>query len=193
MSDTHSLGSRFPDHLEAPLASADSDSWDPPDPVKGDVARAVSNMAIRYTGDHTNEPTLLPIAWTGQITSSTHLMGRLSTHLQRNRAEPGGRAQRARNDRVCEHWQHNRNPFIDHPEWVELAVAPALRLSTLNSHPPTFVLSWPAEFTGAVPERTTSFPAVWLPVTNAATFTSTNWFRLIPSTARPTFYHLRLL
>lgn len=25
----------------------------------------------------------------------------------------------ARNDEIYNNWQHNRNPFIDHPEWVD--------------------------------------------------------------------------
>ena len=33
-------------------------TWEPPDMVKGDVARALLYMAIRYTGDAINEPQL---------------------------------------------------------------------------------------------------------------------------------------
>jgi hypothetical protein len=27
--------------------------------------------------------------------------------------------ERQRNDEICLNWQQNRNPFIDHPEWVQ--------------------------------------------------------------------------
>lgn len=192
VSDTNSPGYRFPAHIEAPLASADSDSWEPPNAVKGDVARAVFYMAVRYTGDHTNEPALFPTDWTRQITSSTNLMGRLSTLLHWNRTDPPDDRERARNDRVFEHWQHNRNPFIDRPEFVELAFAAELRLSTLNSQPSTLVLIWPAEFTNAVPENTATFPAAWIPVTNARSFTGSNWLLGLPANTAPAFYHLRL-
>ena len=79
---------KFPAHVEASLPSTDSDSREPPDAVKGDVARPVFYMVVRSTGDHINEPALFPTDWTGQITSSTNLMGQLSTLVQWNRADP---------------------------------------------------------------------------------------------------------
>ena len=33
-------------------------------------------------------------------------------------ADPVSAAERTRNERICATYQHNRNPFIDHPEWV---------------------------------------------------------------------------
>lgn len=47
ISDTNNGGYKFPAHVEAPLASTDSDSWEPPALVKGDIARAVFYMAVR--------------------------------------------------------------------------------------------------------------------------------------------------
>lgn len=32
--------------------------------------------------------------------------------------DPPDDAERARNVAICESYQHNRNPFIEHPEWV---------------------------------------------------------------------------
>ena len=44
-------------------------------------------------------------------------MGRLSVLLQWHLADPVDAAELARND-VIESFQGNRNPFVDHPEWV---------------------------------------------------------------------------
>ena len=197
VSDTNSLGYKFPAHVEAPLASADSDSWEPPPNVRGDVARAVFYMAVRYTGDHTNEPALFPTDWTGQITSSTNLMGRLSTLLQWHRADPPDARERQRNDRVFTSYQHNRNPFIDHPEWVDPAFAAVLTLARRTGEggvPPGegLILSWPAVYTNAVLESAISLATNWTALTNAPRFTGTNWLLALPTNAPPAFYRLRL-
>jgi endonuclease I len=34
-------------------------------------------------------------------------------------ADPVNDQERARNDEIYTNWQHNRNPYIDHPEWVD--------------------------------------------------------------------------
>jgi len=197
VSDTNSPGYKFPAHAEAPLVSTDSDSWEPPANVRGDVARAVFHMATRYTGDHTNEPALFPTDWTGQITSSTNLMGRLSTLLQWHRADPPDDRERQRNDRVFTSYQHNRNPFIDHPEWVEPAFAAVLTLARRTGEGggtpgEGIILTWPAVFTNAVPETASHITTNWTAVTNAPRFTGTNWFLSLPATVPPAFYRLRL-
>lgn len=47
-------------------------------------------------------------------------MGLLSTLLKWNELDPPSRAEQLRNDRVCRLYQHNRNPFVDHPEYANL-------------------------------------------------------------------------
>jgi len=32
--------------------------------------------------------------------------------------DPVDDQERARNEEIFRNWQHNRNPFIDYPEWV---------------------------------------------------------------------------
>lgn len=47
-------------------------------------------------------------------------MGILSTLLKWNEVDPPSREEKLRNDRVCKFYQHNRNPFVDHPEYASL-------------------------------------------------------------------------
>lgn len=55
-SDPAGPGYRFPASAEAPLTSTDNDSWEPPDTMKGDIARAMFYMAVRSNGATPNEP-----------------------------------------------------------------------------------------------------------------------------------------
>lgn len=96
---------------------------------KGDVARAVLYMAIRYEGgDDPNtgqsEPDLELTDNRSQIvitSSSPAYMGLLSTLLAWHQADPPDAAEQARNE-VIYSFQGNRNPFIDHPEWATEAL-----------------------------------------------------------------------
>jgi len=47
-------------------------------------------------------------------------MGLLSILLKWNEVDPPSREEKLRNERICKFYQHNRNPFIDHPEYVNL-------------------------------------------------------------------------
>lgn len=102
---------------EAPLCKADSDSWEPRDSVKGDVARMLFYMAVRYEGEHGELNLEL-----NELTSNTTgpYMGKLSVLLQWNAQDPVDNFERNRNDIIYNNYQHNRNPFIDHSEWANL-------------------------------------------------------------------------
>jgi endonuclease I len=91
---------------------------------KGDMARAIMYMAIRYEGgthpttgqsepdlELTDNRSLIVIT-----SSSPAYMGLLSTLVAWHQADPPDAAERARNE-VIYSFQGNRNPFIDHPEW----------------------------------------------------------------------------
>lgn len=93
---------------------------------KGDMARAVMYMAIRYEGGQhptsgQQEPDLeltdnrSLIVGTSSLDSPAY-MGLLSTLIEWHQADPPDEAERARNE-VIFGFQGNRNPFIDHPEW----------------------------------------------------------------------------
>lgn len=91
---------------------------------KGDMARAVMYMAIRYEGGKDaatgqSEPDLELTDDRSKIvktSASPAYMGLLSTLIDWHLSDPPDAAERARNE-VIYSFQGNRNPFIDHPEW----------------------------------------------------------------------------
>ncbi|WP_330237702.1 endonuclease I family protein [Streptomyces sp. NBC_00525] len=100
----------------APGNYTDSNSFEPRDAVKGDVARMILYMAVRYEGDDAF-PDLEP---NDKVSNgSAPYMGRLSVLKQWNEQDPPDSFEKRRNDVIYERYQHNRNPFVDHPEWVE--------------------------------------------------------------------------
>ncbi len=94
--------------------------WQTWDGRKGDVARAQFYMDVRYAGDVSGEPDLILTDDRNLIVGSTETvayMGILSTLIQWHEDDPVDQKERDRND-VVYSYQGNRNPFIDHPEWV---------------------------------------------------------------------------
>ncbi len=104
-------------HAEATLCYTDSDSWEPPPEVKGDLARGIFYMAVRYNGVPGNEPDLELVEREGL--TEEPLFGWLSALKLWHVQDPVSDAERLRNEKIYTTYQHNRNPFIDHPEWVE--------------------------------------------------------------------------
>lgn len=90
--------------------------YEPRDSQKGDAARAMLYMSLRYNGvngydwtfDYLNNVTL-PAA--GEDPQDVNLL--LSWHTQ----DPPDNYEIARNDYI-QSIQQNRNPFVDHPDWV---------------------------------------------------------------------------
>jgi endonuclease I len=106
-------GNAVPD---APGNFYDGDSFEPRDAVKGDIARGILYMAVRYDGDD-GFADLEPNDSVGN--GSAPAMGRLSVLLAWHAQDPPDSAEQARNDVIYEQYQHNRNPFVDHPEWAD--------------------------------------------------------------------------
>jgi endonuclease I/methionine-rich copper-binding protein CopC len=99
---------------------------------RGDMARAVMYMAIRYEGkadDEANDGDIPDLELTDNlglvtITSNTAAkayMGHMTTLLAWHQADPPDQREIDRNA-VVQGFQGNRNPFIDHPEWATLAL-----------------------------------------------------------------------
>ncbi|MFE4958551.1 endonuclease I family protein [Streptomyces sp. NPDC056653] len=94
----------------------DSDSFESRDAVKGDVARMILYMAVRYEGDDA----FADLEPNDQVDNgSAPNIGRLSVLKQWSQEDPPDSFEERRNDVIFDQYQHNRNPFIDHPEWVE--------------------------------------------------------------------------
>jgi endonuclease I len=101
---------------------------------KGDVARAMFYMDVRYEGGTHGitgapEPDLILtdnanlIVTTGGNASVAY-MGLLSVLVQWNAEDPPDARELARDD-VVYSYQGNRNPFADHPEWVNAIFVPS--------------------------------------------------------------------
>jgi endonuclease I len=92
-----------------------SQTWEPRDSIKGDVARMMFYMAVRYEGGD-GAPDLQLV---DQGTKSDEpKLGYLCELYSWHHNDPVNKWERRRNGLVQQE-QGNRNPFIDHPEWVE--------------------------------------------------------------------------
>lgn len=92
-------GSKFGRLVQANGKVSSDKFYEPPQIHKGNVARALFYFAVRYD---------MPI-------SQTEEQFLRRWHLE----DPVDAEEMLRNDRI-EELQHNRNPFIDHPEYVDL-------------------------------------------------------------------------
>ena len=101
---------------------------------QGDIARAQLYADVRYEGGThgvtgVSEPNLILTDNTGQIAASNTgqnepvaYMGRLAVLLDWHYSDPVDAFELTRNDVVAS-FQGNRNPFVDHPEWVDCLFA----------------------------------------------------------------------
>jgi endonuclease I len=97
-------------------STVDSDSFAPRAADRGDVARMILYMAVRYEGDD-GFADLEPNEKVGN--GSNPYMGKLAVLKAWSEADPPSAFEEKRNQVIYDTYQHNRNPFIDHPEWVE--------------------------------------------------------------------------
>ena len=119
----------YPGNSNWALGSGSGGAWEVWHDRRGDVARALFYLDVRYEGGThgttgANEPDLILTdsqaliagSSTGQNESVAY-MGYLATLLQWHEQDPPDAKEIARNA-VVQSFQGNRNPFIDHPEWV---------------------------------------------------------------------------
>ncbi len=107
-SENSSRGNNSYDYVNG-ARTVDAPYYEPPLSAKGDVARALFYMALRY-----DDLSLID----GAGTTGSQNMGKLSTLLEWHEMDPADDYEMHRNN-VVYTWQNNRNPFIDHPELVE--------------------------------------------------------------------------
>lgn len=100
----------------APGCKVDTDSFEPRDEVKGDVARMIFYMAVRYEGG-SGELDLEVVDAVNTYPQPLH--GKLSTLLAWHAFDLPDEFEKNRNNVIYYDYQENRNPFIDHPEYVE--------------------------------------------------------------------------
>jgi len=120
-----------PAHAEAPGTSADPNSWQPREDERGDLARALFYMDVRYEGDAAGEPDLQLVEDVARINSSDRLMGRLSVLFRWNLEDPPDDRERARNAAVAA-LQGKGNPFVDDPDLVTHLWLPRLASRQVN-------------------------------------------------------------
>jgi len=106
-------------HNEASDCNTDSDSWEPPDYVKGDIARILFYMVIRYDPgfDHNNNTFDLELVDYTTPNNNDPILGKLSSLIQWHNDDPVDDFEINRNE-IIFGFQENRNPFIDHPNLV---------------------------------------------------------------------------
>lgn len=101
-----------------------SQSFEPHNGVKGDIARMIFYMDVMYeNGSHHDMPDLQVVTHhdtaRSKIEDGVGQIGDLCTLLQWHFADPVDSFKINRNT-IIYTFQANRNPFIDHPEWVTL-------------------------------------------------------------------------
>ena len=106
-------------HSEASDCLTDSDSWEPPDYVKGDIARILFYMVVRYDPgvDHENNTFDLELVDYTTPNNTEPILGKLSSLLDWHLSDPVDDFEINRNQ-IIFGFQENRNPFIDHPNLV---------------------------------------------------------------------------
>jgi len=90
------------------------DALYPAEGHRGAIARILMYVATRYRND-----TRFPVMLHDQaVTLNTGRIGKLSTLLKWHFMEPPTEWEIRRNNEVATRWHHNRNPFVDHPEYA---------------------------------------------------------------------------
>lgn len=90
--------------------------FEPIDEFKGDIARAMLYFATRYQNQI---PRFKYNDMTDGSVNQTYEKWFLKILLKWHKQDPVSDIEKRRNDIACQ-YQKNRNPFIDHPEWVKL-------------------------------------------------------------------------
>lgn len=109
--------------------------WTPRPEEKGDLARAMFYLAVRYDGRDANT---VDLELSDEPNAAAGVFAFLSTLLQWHLEDPVSEAEQRRNHLIYTQYQGNRNPFVDRPELVaqifgELSELPALTVTVTPS------------------------------------------------------------
>ena len=88
--------------------------FEPIDAYKGDFARAIMYMSVRYYSEDSNWGT------SGMTNKSEIEDWAIEMLMDWNEQDPVSDKETARNNAIYTDYQHNRNPFVDHPEYARL-------------------------------------------------------------------------
>jgi len=117
--------------VQAPLCRKTSSQWMPRPEEKGDLARAMFYMAVRYEGGEATAD--LELSDTPK--SSANRFGHLSDLLRWHREDPVDEEERRRNHLIYTDYQFNRNPFVDDPDYAEMVfrAVPVVRVTAVQA------------------------------------------------------------
>ena len=93
--------------------------FEPIDEYKGDFARAFFYMSVRYYSEDSN--------WgNSDMTTKSEIKPWAITMLLRwNKLDPVSQKEIDRNNAIYDDYQHNRNPFVDNPEYADMIWDPS--------------------------------------------------------------------
>ena len=88
--------------------------FEPIDEYKGDFARGMMYMSVRYYGEDSG--------WkTSDMTNKSEIKSwAIDMLLRWNDLDPVSQKEIDRNNAIYNDYQHNRNPFVDHPEYARM-------------------------------------------------------------------------
>ncbi len=188
-------------HPEATGCFFTSDTWEPRDEDKGDVARIIFYMDTRYQGEN-GELDLTVVDEVNTYPYPKH--GKLSTLLEWNLMDPPDAFERNRNN-VIYSFQHNRNPFIDNPQFAELiwndAEPGTVLIADVYQLPATPVANQPitihatiSSTSGGISDATLRYGASWSNLNNALDMegSGTQLYAEIPGQNQGTTIYFRI-
>lgn len=180
IADINDPNFRNPAHGEALGCESDTDSWSPPLSVRGDIARALFYMDVRYAGNPQNgEPDLVLTDNIEEIDSESEKMGRLSTLLLWHIQDPVSSEEQIRNEKIFKQYQYNRNPFVDRPEWVREIFWPQLSwFIEPGKFRPAILFFWDARYSARL-EQALTLEGPWFPVKGLPAMDKIGWTQYV--------------
>ena len=134
------------------LTDEGEECFEPTDQYKGNIARALFYMATRYSKELSpnseSEPYLTITRGNAGSDDNTSFKGvfhNLEDFLVWNELDPVDEYEIHRNNLIFKNVQDNRNPFIDHPEWVRRVFDENYNPSHEGSETPTTSSSAPSQ------------------------------------------------
>ena len=116
--------------------------FEPIDAYKGDFARAIMYMSVRYYNEDSS--------WgSSDMTTKSEIKSwAIPLLLRWNEMDPVSQKEIDRNNAIYNDYQHNRNPFVDHPEYARMIWDP--NWSVVENQTVPYVNLYPNPTSGVV-------------------------------------------